>query len=187
MSQLSIDRIIEIADMSIPLSADYEISGELYGKRLATTAPETIAIVADALRWHWEGFPDIPEVRATASITIDTVGDVGDNIAVTVNDPFLGVISLGNYTLTSGDTTINLIATHLGAVLFNNQYGYAISVYQNVITIEAAEGTGALINGNNLLVTITSPGFLITESGNRLITENSNNIITEQVYTSQNI
>jgi hypothetical protein len=184
MSQLTIDKIIKIADMSVPLSADYETEGELYGKRLATTAPESIAIVADALRWHWEGFPDIPEVRATASITIDTVGDGGDIIYVQVNDPFLGVISLGNYTLTSSDTTTNLIATHLGLVLFGNQYGYAISVYQNVITIEAAEGTGALINGNNLLVTITSPGFLTTQNGNRLITQNGKYIITQQVYTS---
>lgn len=186
MSQLSIDRIIEIADMSVPLSADYETSGELYGKRLATTAPETIAIVADALRWHWQGFSNISEVRATASITINNTGDVGDNILVTVYDPFLGGISLGNYTLTAGDITTDLIATNLGAALASNQYGYAISVYQNVVTIQAAQGTGSLINGTFLFVTISSFGFLNTENNDRLITEGKDikNLITEQLYYS---
>lgn len=180
MEILTVPQIIKLGDISVPLSANYQANGELFGKRFAFTAPETIALVTDALRWQWEAFPDIEEVQATGEITIDSTGDTGQIITVYINDPFLGVISLGSYTLTDSDTTTDIIATNLGDVLATNSYGYGIEVVNNVITITAALGTGALINGgNNIIVDITEITFLVTNFGDRLTTQNNLNLITQ--------
>lgn len=180
MAQLSVPEIIELGDISVSLSLNYQANGTLFGPRKAFTAPTTIALVTDALRWQWDGFPDITEVRATATITIDTLGDTDQIITVTIVDPVLGTtITLGSYTLTDSDTTTDLIAQNLASELELNIYHYSISVNNSVITIEAPEFYGALINGIYPICTITEIDFLTTESDDRLITENNLNIITE--------
>ena len=180
MQRYTVDEIIEFGRVSIGLSANYQADGEVFGKRLATTAPNTIAIVTDALRWQWEAFPSTPEVNATATITIDTVGDPGDTIEVFVNDPTLGTISLGLYTITGGDTDTTITATNVSAELASNPYGYGSTSALNVITVTARAGLGATINGgNNIYVVITTATFLITENDDNLITENDNFLITE--------
>jgi hypothetical protein len=179
MSQLSIDDIIELGDISVPLASKYQADGALFGKRLAFTAPSTIAIVTDALRWQWEGFPDITEVRATSTITIDTLGDPGQTITVTIDDPILGTITLGYYTISDTDATTDDIADNLGNALALNPYLYGISVVDDVITITAPEGEGALINGITPEYFITQVYFISTESDDRILTENNYRIITE--------
>lgn len=179
MAQLSVPEIIDLGDISVPLSLNYQANGALFGPRKAYTAPTTIAIVTDALRWQWAGFPDITEVRATATITIDTLGDTGQIITVTVNDPIHGNITLGQYEITDSDTTTNITAQNIANALESNTYHYIISVLNNVITIEAPEFYGALINGITPVCTITIIDFIATESNDRLITENNLNIITE--------
>lgn len=180
MPRYTVDEIIDFGKVSIGLSANYQANGEIFGKRLATTAPNTIAIVTDALNWQWEDFPTTPEIDATATITIDTIGDLGDTIEVFVNDPFYGVISLGLYTITGGDTTTTITATNVSAELANNPYGYGSASSLNVITVTARAGLGATINGgNNIYVVITIPTFLIAENNDNLITENNNFLITE--------
>lgn len=182
MSQLTITETIRLGDISVPLALNYQANGDLFGKRMAFTAPQTIAVVTDALRWQWAAFPSIPEVRAIASLTIDTIGDTGDIITVNVNDPTFGLITLGSYTLVDSDTTTDIIAANLAAVLVNNIYGYAITVsvsQLNMIYVTAAEFTGAAINGNNLIVVVTPIGYLSTQGDEPLITENNYNIITQ--------
>ena len=146
---------------------------------MAIHAPQTIALVTDALRWQWEAFPDVPEVRATATITITTTGDTGDRIQVFVVDPTLGSITLGSYTLTDADTTTDIIATHIAAALYLNAYDYGATAAGSIVTVEAPEGTGATFNGINLTYTITSPDFLSTQLNDRIITQNNTNIITQ--------
>lgn len=180
MAQLTIDDIIKIGDISIPLSANYEADGDLYGKRLATTDPMTVALVTDALRWQWESFPDVPEVRATATITITDVSDsLESTIQVFVNDPSLGVVSLGSYTIQPSDTTTTIAATNIANALSNNVYGFVATSSNNVITITAPENTGASINGNAVTYVITAPTLLMTENDDYLITENSYYLTTE--------
>lgn len=180
MAQLTIDDIIKIGDISIPLSANYEGDGDLYGKRLATTDPATIALVADALRWQWESFPDIPEVRATGTMTITDVSDsLESTIQVFVNDPSLGVVSLGSYTIQPSDTTTTIAATNIANALSSNVYGFVVNSSTNVITITAPENTGASINGNSITYVITAPTLLIAENNDYLITENSYYLTTE--------
>lgn len=180
MSILSVPEIIRLGDLSVPLSANYQSNSSLFGKRLAFTAPTTIAIVTDALRWQWAAFPDIAEVKATGNITIDSTGDTGQIITVFINDPFLGILNLGSYTLTDSDVSADIIASNLGSILSANTYQYEIVVVNNVINITAAPETGALINGgNNIFVNITQIGFLADDLGDRIITQNNLNIITQ--------
>jgi hypothetical protein len=179
MAQLSISETIRLGDISVPLSANYQAKGNLFGERLAFTAPQTIALVTDALRWQWAGFPDIQEVAATATITIDTIGDTGQIITVEVNDPILGWITLANYTLTDSDSLPVTIADSLASALSFNTYHYGVSVLDNVITLTAPFGDGALINGVSPLINITQIGFLSTKFNDRIITQNNLNIITQ--------
>lgn len=179
MAQLSISETIRLGDISVPLSANYQAKGNLFGERLAFTAPQTIALVTDALRWQWAGFPDIQEVAATATITIDTIGDTGQIITVQVNDPIQGLITLANYTLTDSDSLPVTIADFLASALSFNTYNYGVSVLDNVITLTAPFGDGALINGVSPLINITQIGFLSTKFNDRIITQNNLNIITQ--------
>ena len=179
MAQLTIPEIIRLGDISVPLSANYESKGNIFGERMAINAPQTIALVTDALRWQWDAFPDVPEVRATATITITTTGDTGDRIQVSVIDPILGLIILGSYTLTDADTTTDIIATNIAAALFLNAYDYGASAAGSVVTVEAPINTGITFNGINLIYTITSPDFLSTQFNDRIITQNNTNIITQ--------
>jgi hypothetical protein len=180
MAKLTIPETIELGDISVPLSANYQTNSSLFGKRFAFTAPTTIATVTDALRWQWAGFPDIAEVKATGNITIDSTGDTGQIITVFINDPFLGILNTGSYTLTDSDVSADIIASSLGSVLSANTYQYEIVVVNNVINITAAPETGALINGgNNIFVNITQIGFLADDLGDRIITQNNLNIITQ--------
>ena len=179
MAQLSINEIIELGDISTSLSLNYQANGALFGPRKTYTAATTIATVTDALRWQWAVFPDIIEVRATATISIDTIGDEGQTITVYIDDPILGNISLGTYTITASDTTTDLTAANLAAVLSLNSYGYIITVVDSIITIEAPEGLGALINGISPNCVITDVYLISTESNEVITTENNNNLITQ--------
>lgn len=179
MAKLTIPEIITLGDISVPLSANYQTNSSLYGKRFTFTAPTTIATVADALRWQWAAFPDIQGVAATASITIDTIGDFGQTIIVTIDDPLLGNIALGSYTITDADTTTDIIATNLGNALSLNSYDFKILVLNNQINITAPFVDGAFINGVYPICTIITTDFLVTESDERITTQNNFNIITQ--------
>lgn len=147
MSNFSVPDIIKLGDISVPLSANYNYDGEVLGKRLATTSPLSIAIVTDALRWHYEGFPPTSITDAVGSITITNVGNDGDKIEVFVNDVELGLISLGSYIRQPGDTDVDTLASNIALALG----GTVLPCVQNITT----EG------GDNL----------ITEDNNNIITE----------------
>lgn len=179
MAQLSILDIIELGDISTPLALNYQADGALFGPRKTYTAAPTIALVTDALRWQWAGFPDITEVQATATITIDTIGEDGQVLTVEINDPILGYITIGSYTITSADTTTNITATNVANALNSNPYGYSFSATNNVITATAPQLYGALINGIYFDCSISTIGFIATESDEVIQTENNLNLITE--------
>lgn len=121
MSNFSVPDIIKLGDISVPLSSNYNYDGEVMGKRLSTTSPLTIAIVTDALRWHYEGFPPTSITDAVGSITITDIGNDGDKIEIFVNDVELGLISLGSYikqpTDTDEDTLASSICLALGGTV----------------------------------------------------------------------
>lgn len=77
MQQISIPDIIEIADMSISLAGNYQERGNLFEKRRAYTAAETIAVVADAVRWKYDGDPTNTTLRGTANYLYWLCGKFG--------------------------------------------------------------------------------------------------------------
>lgn len=147
MPNLSIPDIIKLGDVSVPLSANYQYDGEVLGKRLATTSPLTIAIVTDALRWHYEGFPPTSLEDAVGSITITDAGNDGDKIEVFVNDVEYGLISLGSYIKQSSDTDANTLTESICLAL------------------------GGTYSGCPENLTTESGDNLITENNNNITTE----------------
>lgn len=77
MAQLSILDTIKIGKMSIPISDNYRASGSLFGVKLSFTAPETIALVTDALKWQYEGDPTESTLRGVANYLIWLCGTFG--------------------------------------------------------------------------------------------------------------
>lgn len=190
MPILSVPQIIDIGDISTYLSGNYIAQGQAYGDRLSQDMNKTIAMVTDALRWQWAAFPDVAEVRAVGSVTIHAIGDEGDNIAVYVNDPELGVIMLGQYTQSPTVYDPEDIAYELSVSMSTNPYGYQI-IYPNgnnydSISVIAREGLGASINNDNhlfIIITPTPAEFICAESGNRLLTQQpTTTYITTETY-----
>lgn len=183
MGVLTVPQVIEIGDISTYLSGNYVDEGQVWGARLNQEMHKTILMVTDALRWQWESFPDVAEVRAVGSFTITDIGDDGDNIAVWIEDPYLGLITLGNYTKTPSDTTTAILTDNLFQIIKNNIYGYEV-LYNNgsTITIIAREGVGALINNANhlqVIITETITQFISTEVPIPIMTQSGLKITTE--------
>lgn len=156
MEQLTITDTIEVADLSVPLAANYQSDGDLFGHRKAVTAPPTIALVADALRWQYESFPDIPYVAAVGSITIDSNTDGWNSIEIFVNDPYLGVISFGQCYPPSPGATPEIIAATIwsNSLLIAQGYGYNLIndiSAPTVVYVYAPITYGSAINGDNRL------------------------------------
>jgi len=152
----TIEETINIGKGTVSLMAVDQQKGALKGVRLVKKAsPLLISMVTSALEWGNESFPSVSEVRATATITITDLGTTGDAIEVFVDDPELGLISLGSYQKQSSDTTTTILAASIAAAL-NGNYGYGFSSDSNVITVTARVGTGASMDiGNRLSVEIT--------------------------------
>ena len=103
----TIEETINIDKSTVSLMAVDQQKGALKGVRLVKKAsPLLISMVTSALEWGNESFPSVSEVRATATITITDLGTTGDAIEVFVDDPELGLISLGSYQKQSSDTYV---------------------------------------------------------------------------------
>jgi len=168
---------IEIAKVSQYLCANDIQKKGLFGGGVDLQLPNKIYCVRKNVEWMYNMTPVEPETEATASITIDAIGFVGDTITVYVNDPELGIILLGSYTQTALDINTTTLAENINIELLNNSYGYGIEWTASTIDIIARPGLGSSINGNNLIVELYS--YLISEGGYGLITEGGEPIITE--------
>lgn len=148
--------VINIARKSQYLSSFDIYKGGLYGGGIDKNLPQLIYTVRKSVE-RVQGLDGaFPDTKATAEITITGIGVLGDTFLVEVDDPQLGVIALGNYTRTSGDTTTTILAGNIAAALYTNTYRYAVAAVGNVITITAPLGYGDTINGGARL-TITAP------------------------------
>ena len=153
---LTIEEIIKLGDITVPLSFNYEEFGKIFGGRLSDNLPTTVAIVTDALRWQNDSFPNTDAVNAKGYIEILTNNPLGGiNITVLVDDPDYGILLLGTYTQQPGDD-VNTIVTNIITALSTNPYGYTISRINNNIVIEAREGLGSQMNSGNRLIVILS-------------------------------
>lgn len=154
---------IDYADLAIGLCANDNARGALYGKRLtAPSSPVTQAIVTDALRWLYAGFPEVAGVSAIGYITVTDIGDDGDEIEVFCDIPEVGVVSLGSYEKDSGDTDTTILAASIAAELSYTGFTFASNLA--VISITAPAIFGAEMNiGNRLSVEITPNEFVPTD------------------------
>lgn len=133
---------------------------------------------------------NITEVNAVGTITVDTLGNTGDIINVTVNDPDLGVITIGTYTIVSGDTTLTILAGHLAAAITGS--GYTATSNGAVISVTARSGLGSLINGLSLIVSYIPffipqdlPGFWAGYESDNGITLSGSDVISWDEITGQ--
>lgn len=103
------------------------------------------------------------ETKAAATYLITNKGNTGDTVNMTVAEPRpngTGVtVNLGTYTVTSGDSTIDLLGASLAAFINAGTYvhGYVASfnAATDTLTITARQGMGIALNtGSPLVFTI---------------------------------
>lgn len=89
----------------------------------------------------------IGETKATATITMTTLGANGDTLAINVVTA-LGVVSLGTYTKTSAETTTTLEATAIAALINSGTttHGFTAVGAAAVVTVTAPAGSGVGAN-----------------------------------------
>jgi len=142
---------IKIAKVSQFLAENDIDKKGLYGGGVDIMLPTKLYNIRKSVEWMYGINPPTNEVRAKAYLDVASVGrtDAGIIITVYVDDPNLGIIVLGTYTILPSDTSTNLVAIGLANSLTLNSYGYGISRINNIITIEARIGVGGTINDNN--------------------------------------
>jgi len=147
---------IKIAKVSQFLAENDIDKRGLYGGGVDILLPTKIYNIRKSVEWMYGINPPTNEVRAKGYIEITSLGffNTGKLITVYVDDPGLGLIILGTYTILITDTTEILVATGLANSLALNPYGYYVSRINNIITIEARAGLGGSINDNNRLQVI---------------------------------
>ena len=128
----------------------------LYGGGVDLQLPNKIYNIRKSVEWLYDNSPDTAEQRAKGYLTITSVSgsSVGSLLTVYVDDPVLGLISLGSYAQQISDTDTTILATNIASALSANTYGYVISRINNVISIEARIGLGGSINDNGRLFII---------------------------------
>jgi hypothetical protein len=151
---------IKIAKVSQFLAENDIDKRGLYGGGVDILLPTKIYNIRKSVEWMYGINPPTNEVRAKGYLDITSVGrtDPGIIITVYVDDPDLGIIVLGTYTVLHSDTSTDLVAIGLANSLTLNTYGYYISRIDSTITIEARVGVGASINDNNriqIVLTLT--------------------------------
>ena len=147
---------IKIAKVSQELAENDIDKKGLYGGGIDILLPTKIYNIRKSVEWMYGINPPTNEIRAKGYIDITSVGrtDPGIIITVYIDDPDLGFIILGAYTVLPSDTSTSLVAIGLANSLTLNPYGYGISRINNIITIEARVGLGSSINDNNRLQVI---------------------------------
>jgi hypothetical protein len=156
MLMYSILDIIKIAKVSQELAENDIDKKGLYGGGIDLLLPRKLYNIRKSVEWMYGINPPTNEQRAQGYIDITSVGRTDPNTILTVyvDDPVLGIIVLGSYTVLPTDTNGTLVAIGLATALSLNTYGYGISRIGSVITIEARLGLGASINDNGRLQVI---------------------------------
>lgn len=96
------------------------------------------------------------ETKATATYTFTTVGADGDTVELTVAEP-KSVVSLGEFTKTSAESTVTLLAAAYVALINAGTitHGYTASNVAGVVTIVARPKLGVFLNtGTPIVATI---------------------------------
>jgi len=103
------------------------------------------------------------ETKATGVYTVTAVGAVGNTLNLTVNEPLGVAVNLGTYTKGAADTTVNLMATAIAAMINagTSTHGYTASALVAAVTITARPGLGIFLNTGSPLVATLGSGSTI--------------------------
>ncbi len=148
---------IQIAEISQYLAAADNANGGLFGGQLNPLLPIQLYIERKAVqfRYNYEGVA--AAVRASGTITVDSLETEGTVYSFTFSDAQIGDINLGIYVQANTDTDTTILATSLTTALNQNIYGYDFTSNENVIRCLAPLRLGALGNGALLDCQITPP------------------------------
>ena len=161
---------ITIAKISQYLASADIAKGSLFGQRTNPLLPIQLHIERKAVEFEYNYEVTSLNTAGIASITIDTIGTVGDGIEVSFIDPIQGLISFGSYSSNEFDTTTSILATSIVAVLSLNPYGYLFEAVGSTIVVTAPISLGSAVNNTSLLVTLTAATrFLLINSTDRLL------------------
>lgn len=152
----------EIWDLAKPLfqPAGFGVAGvsNLYFIKAATTTPSTITYTflgggtnggTLTIKSKNEGICGngvlVGEKLATSDYIITGAGTVGNQITLQSTTP--SVINLGSYTTILGDTTNSIANGLVSAInLLTGTHGYTATSLNNIVSVKAPIGTGALAN-----------------------------------------
>ena len=123
-----------------PYQVVYSISGA-----------EALGIVADCS----------DAASAVGTITVDTLGVDGDKVTVKIGEPQGAVVTLASYTKVSGDSTKELVATAITALINANTrtHGYVAVADGSGVDITAPKKLGVYLNGT--ACTVTNVGTIV--------------------------
>jgi hypothetical protein len=88
------------------------------------------------------------ETKATGTILVTAIGTLGDQISVSVNEPFNTPVLLGTYTKTAIETTVTLVAAGIVTAINagTKTHGYTAANVVGLVTITARIGLGLYLN-----------------------------------------
>lgn len=155
--------IIKIAKISQYLCVNDIDKKGLYGGGVDLLLPDKIYNIRKSVEWAFENPMESSYVNATATITINDIGNDGDIIEVSVNDPDYGIIVLGVYIKQSTDTDTTILAQNILNAIALNTYGYGVESEDNIITIQARNNLGSSINGDGRFIVSILPNISITQ------------------------
>ncbi len=104
------------------------------------------------------------ETAATATYQVTAVGSIGDEVTISVADPYNSSVILGSYTQAASDSTPANVAAKIASAINANtsSTGYSSTVASATITIKARPGLGIAINSGTPLFVALSTGATIT-------------------------
>lgn len=143
----TIAEILDIAPICQYLAYnDIERNDYANGGTLDPLLPVKIYMARKAVQWGVD--QNYIARSATAVFYINGTGNVGDVIEVVVDDPDDGLITIGTYTLDSGDTDNEIIAANVAASITGS--GYSATSNGIAVIVTAPFGLGNLMNGLDL-------------------------------------
>lgn len=155
---LSIEDTIEIAKICNYLASNGKDRSAIFrGGSLTPTLPVQIYDTRKAVEWAYD--QNYIARSATAIFYINGTANVGDEIEVVVDDPDDGEVTIGTYTLDSGDTDNEIIATNVAASITGS--GYSAVNNGIAVIVTAPYLLGDSINGVVLTVNYTESPFPI--------------------------
>lgn len=175
-SQPTIPDIIELAKICQYLASNgVDMDSFFSNGSLDPLLPVKIYDVRKGLEWGYN--QNYIAASATGTFLISGTFEVGGVITVEVIDPILGLITIGTYTIVSGDTTLTLLAQHVAAAITGS--GYTATNDGEMVIVTAPISLGNTINGVNLIVNYTAPigSFLLINSTDNLLINSTDKLL----------